>query len=371
MPLTVKRNKHVKTNPNDGFEYEVDLKLKNILIIMPQFYAYQSKIQEDLIARGANVRFYDEEPEKKKFLVMRRLGKIFKKKNIFEKFNKQLTDKIIAEMPAGGYDYFLLIRGNIISENTVNEIKDKALKMGAKTVYYAWDSFENMEHHGLLGRQFNKRATFDSVDAKNNPDYDLLPLFYSDEFDSKRIEFPTEYKYDYVSVSAFFPFRYRYFKAFKKANPDKKLALKLYLSPDVYKGKKFTDPKLVKNLDMDIVSFTPFTPQDIRDMCLNSKAILDLANETQQGLTMRTMETLGICKKIVTNNIYLRDYEFYNEENACVLEDLATKADQAEATGDYSAFTLPDAEWLDKPYVENEQIRMRYSIHAWLDNLFR
>ena len=361
----------MKTNPNDGFEYDVDLKLKNILIIMPKFYAYQSKIHDDLIARGANVSFYDEEPDKTKFLVLKRLGKIFKKKNIFARFNKQLTEKIIAEMPAGGYDYFLLIRGNIISEDTVNQIKENALKAGAKTVYYAWDSFENMEHHGMLGRQFNKRATFDSVDAKNNSDYELLPLFYSDEFDASRVATPSEFKYDYVSVSAFFPFRYRYFKAFKKANPDKKLALKLYLSPEVYKGKKFTDPKLVKDLDMDIVSFTPFTPEDIRDMCLNSKAVLDLANETQQGLTMRTMETLGIRRKIVTNNIYLRDYEFYNEDNACVLENLASKADEAEKTGDYSEFTLPGSEWLDASYSVNEDVRRKYSIHAWLDNLFR
>ena len=146
----------MKTNQNDGFEYEVDLKLKNILIIMPKFYAYQSKIHDDLIARGANVRFYDEEPEKTRFLVLKRLGKLFRIKNIF------------AKMPAGGYDYFLLIRGNIITESTVNTIKEKALKAGAKTVYYAWDSFENMEHHGELGRQFNYRATFDSVDAENN-----------------------------------------------------------------------------------------------------------------------------------------------------------------------------------------------------------
>ena len=85
---------------------------------------------------------------------------------------------------------------------------------------------------------------------------------------------------------------------------------------------------------------------------------------------MRTMETLGIKRKLVTNNIYLKDYEFYNEDNAVVLEDLAAKADAAEATGDYSAFVLPDAYWLDKPYAENESIRKKYSIHAWLDNLF-
>jgi len=354
---------------NETFDYKVDLKLKNILIIMPDFFAYQDNIREDLIARGANVNFYNEEPERAKFLILKRLGKLFKNKNIFEKFNRDLTEKIIAEMPAGGYDYFLVIRGNILTEETINEIKSKALKEGAKTVYYAWDSFENMNHNGQLGRLFDYRATFDSVDAANNDDYDLIPLFYSDSFDANQINNQPIYKYDYASVGSFHPFRYRYYKAFKDANPDKKMCLKIYLPPSVYRGKKIFDPKLVKNLDMDIISFTPFKPEEIRDMCLSSKAILDLANEQQQGLTMRTMETLGIKRKLVTNNVYLKDYEFYNDDNAKILENLPAKADKAQKTGNYSDFVLPGKEWLDMPYVEDEPVRRKYSIHSWLDSL--
>ncbi len=354
------------------FDYKVDLKNKNILIIMPKFYAYQSKMREDLVARGANPHFYDEEPEKTKFLILKNMESIFHIKNIFDKFNKKLVDKILAEAPAGGYDYFLVIRGNVLNERTIHDIKLRALKSTGKSIYYSWDSFENMRHRGEIGRYFDWRGTFDSVDAKNSKlGYELLPLFYSDDFDAEKLEMPTEYKYDYVSVSAFFPFRYRYFKAFKKANPDKKLCLKIYLSPSVYRGKKLKDPKLVKDLDMDIVSFEPFTPEQIRDMCKNSKAVLDLAHIKQQGLTMRTMETLGIKRKLVTNNIYLHDYEFYNENNNVILEDLEAKAEKAEQTGDYSAFVLPGDEWLDKPYSEDESMRKRYSIHAWIDNLFQ
>ncbi len=353
------------------FDYKVDLQNKNILIVMPKFYAYQSKMKEDLIARGANPHFYDEEPEKTKFLIMKNMESIFHKKDAFGKFNRKLTEKILAEMPAGGYDYFLVIRGNVLDEQFVNDIKRGALKAGGKSIYYSWDSFENMRHAGRIGQLFDWRGTFDSVDAASSDmGYELLPLFYSDDFDAEKLEMPTDYKYDYVSVSAFFPFRYRYFKAFKEANPDKKLCLKIYLNPSVYRGKKLKDPKLVKNLDMDIVSFEPFSPEAIRDLCKNSKAVLDLAHEQQQGLTMRTMETLGIKRKLVTNNIYLKDYEFYNETNDVILTDLAAKADEAEKTGDYSAFKLPDADWLDKPYAEDERMRKRYSIHAWIDNLF-
>ncbi|SFN77808.1 hypothetical protein SAMN04487831_103254 [Pseudobutyrivibrio sp. UC1225] len=348
-----------------------NLRDKNILIIMPQFYSYQTKMREDLEARGAHPHFYNEEPEKTKFLILKNIGDLFHNEHVFDGFNRKLKKQILAEMPAEGYDYLLVIRGNVLTEQTIHELKNKALKSSGKSVYYAWDSFENMRHKGEIGRLFDWRGTFDSVDAKESElGYELVPLFYSDEFDGGKLEQSTEYKYDYVSVSAFFPFRYRYFKAFKKANPDKKMCLKLYLNPSVYRGKKLKDPKLVKDLDMDIISFEPFKPEEIRDMCKNSKAILDLAHEQQQGLTMRTMETLGIKRKLVTNNIYLRDYEFYNETNDLILTDLAAKADKAEHTGDYSDFVLPGDEWLDKPYLENEDVRQKYSIHSWIDNLF-
>ena len=329
--------------------------MKNILIIMPKFYSYQSQMKADLESRGAYVKFYDEEPEKSKFLILKNIEKIFRIKNIFVGFNKKLAQRIIAEQPAGGYDELLVIRGNVLTADTIKNIKEKALKPGARTVYYAWDSFENMRHKGELGRVFDYRATFDSVDAKNDPDYELLPLFYSDDFDAEKLQQPSEYKYDYVSVSAFFPFRYKYFKAFKEANPDKKLCLKIYMAPSVYRGKKLTDPKLVKELDMDIVSFKPFSPTEIRDMVLQSRAVLDLAHEQQQGLTMRTMETLGIKRKLITNNCHLKEYEFYHENNDYIW--------------DGKDFVLPGKEWLDKPYAEDDNIRKKYSIHAWLSKL--
>ncbi len=370
---------------NEKIDYKVDLKNKNILIIMPKFYAYQVKMKEDLLARGANPHFYDEEPEKTKFLILKNMESIFHVKNVFGKFNRQLTQQILAEAPAGGYDYFLVIRGNVLSEETIIELKSKVLKDTGKSIYYSWDSFENMRHKGEIGKLFDWRGTFDSVDARASElGYELLPLFYSDEFDASRLSEDSSQShskesdilgaattYDYVSISAFFPFRYRYFKAFKKANPDKKLYLKLYLAPSVYRGKKLKDPKLVKDLDMDIISFEPFTPEQIRETVRNSKAVLDLAHEQQQGLTMRTMETLGIKRKLVTNNIYLKEYEFYNEDNDLIIENLPAKADEAEATGDYSAFVLPGAQWLDKPYAEDEQVRQKYSIHSWIDNLFK
>ncbi|PHU40846.1 hypothetical protein CSX00_04315 [Pseudobutyrivibrio ruminis] len=349
----------------------MDLKDKNVLIIMPEFYSFQTNLKDELESRGAHVKFYDEEPKKTKFLILKNMENIFHKKDVFGKFNRQLTNQIIAEKPTEGYDYFLVIRGNVLSEETIITIKERALKNGAKTIYYTWDPVEYVRHKGKLGLLFDKRYDFDSVDVRNTDmGYELLPLFYTDEFDAADWQKPDEYLYDYVSVSAFFPYRYRYLKAFKKANPDKKLLFKLYLSPVVYWGKKIKDPKLVKNLDMDIITFKPYTHEEMRQQCKETRAILDLTQEHQQGLTMRTLETVGAKLKLVTNNAYINEYDFYNDNDYVIMSDLSAKADEAERTGDYSAFILPGEDWLSKPYQENEEIRRSYSIHAFIEKVF-
>lgn len=344
---------------------------KNILIIMPDFYSFKTNIKDELEARGAKVKIYNEEPDKLKFLILKNMEELLHKSNAFEKFNHQLVNAILAEKPAEGYDYFLVIRGNVLTEETIKSIKAKALKSDAKTIYYTWDPVEYVNHKGKLGLLFDKRYDFDSVDVRNTDmGYELLPLFYTDEFDAATMEQPSEYKYDYVSVSAYFPYRYRYLEAFKKANPDKKLLFKLYLSPVVYWGKKVKDPKLVKNLDMDIITFKPYTHEQMRQQCIETRAILDLTQEHQQGLTMRTLETVGAKKKLVTNNSFINEYDFYNENDYEIMTDLSAKADEAEKTGDYSAFILPGEDWLSKPYKEDEDIRTSYSIHAFVDKIF-
>lgn len=51
-----------------------------------------------------------------------------------------------------------------------------------------------------------------------------------------------------------------------------------------------------------------------------SKAILDICNPGQDGLTMRMMESLFFRKKLITNNQHVIHYDFYRPENIFVLD---------------------------------------------------
>ena len=50
---------------------------------------------------------------------MKNIESIFHKPNIFDRFNKKLTNQILAEMPAGGYDYLKEERRALNSEALV------------------------------------------------------------------------------------------------------------------------------------------------------------------------------------------------------------------------------------------------------------
>lgn len=51
----------------------------------------------------------------------------------------------------------------------------------------------------------------------------------------------------------------------------------------------------------------------------NTKAILDITQEGQVGLTIRTLETIAYGKKLITNNTDIINYDFYDRNNIFVL----------------------------------------------------
>ena len=51
----------------------------------------------------------------------------------------------------------------------------------------------------------------------------------------------------------------------------------------------------------------------------SSKCILDITQNGQAGLSLRFMESLFFEKKIITNNKYILDYDFYDKNNIYIL----------------------------------------------------
>jgi len=88
------------------------------------------------------------------------------------------------------------------------------------------------------------------------------------------------------------------------------------------------------------------------DMC--SRAILDI-NYYNYGTTMREMEAMFLKKKLITNNIKIKERDYYNPNNVYIID--YSKSDFLEGIKDF----------LEKPLVPiDESILKSYSVESWI-----
>lgn len=86
----------------------------------------------------------------------------------------------------------------------------------------------------------------------------------------------------------------------------------------------------------------------------SSKCVIDIVQEGQTGTTMRIMEALFSGKKIISNNKYLKNYDFYHPANIFIIED--------------SLNDIPN--FLNIPSVKiDEKILDNYKFSVWINTL--
>ena len=54
---------------------------------------------------------------------------------------------------------------------------------------------------------------------------------------------------------------------------------------------------------------------------MESKALLEIVKEDVSGITLRALEGIFFGKKLITNNKFIKMYDFYNPNNIFILED--------------------------------------------------
>lgn len=90
---------------------------------------------------------------------------------------------------------------------------------------------------------------------------------------------------------------------------------------------------------------------------MKCRAILDLVQDGQHGITWRPLEALFYKKKLITNFSEIKEYDFYRKENIFIL-------------GEDDIDCL--REFIDKPYVEvPEEIVRQYTFNGWLEKVMR
>ena len=96
--------------------------------------------------------------------------------------------------------------------------------------------------------------------------------------------------------------------------------------------------------------------KDYLEKVKSSKVLCEINQENQSGLTVRALEALFFKKKLITNNVSIKEYDFYHPANILVLNENTTEQELAH--------------FLAVPFENvDEQIIRNYEVNSWVKNV--
>lgn len=338
-----------KLKPSDETS-EKNIVGKKILLFSPAFFGYENKIKEKMEKMGANVDMYDVRSvtSAKGRALLKISPKIFEKKSI--KYYK----KILNDNKDKDYDYILIVKCDMTPISVLKNMKELYPK--AKLCLYLWDSIDNIP--GILNKfkYFDTLHSFDLEDCKKYPILKFRPLFYCDEY-KKEINSSKNYKYDISFLGTIHSDRYAVIKEideFCKSKNYTTFWFKYLQSKFVYKLFKFAKKEYKNTVEKDF-NFEKMSSNDIAKIVDESEIILDIQHPKQTGLTMRTIEMVGMNKKIITTNHTIKEYDFYNPNNVYIIDRKNIKLESVFFESQYEPLS--------------NQIYIKYSLEQWIKDI--
>lgn len=274
-----------------------------ILLVAPRYHNYYKEISEVLKKQGHCVVYFpDDQSGLLATLATRfRFVNTQSRAKDFKKFKEHLSK--------GGFEAIIVIRGERFKDESWRVVLKEFV---GKKILYQWDSVQNFNYLEI-SPLFDSVLTFDRMDAKLYG-FEYLPLFYKEtggmKFDesidllfvgvwhSDRVELLTEIykKAKNAGLNCYFRVYYPYY---------------LYLYLLYVKGLKIKTPFFIHK---------PIPLAEMQRLYRSSKCVVDIASPGQTGLTMRTIETLGNRKKLLTTNESIRKELFYDESQVAIIE---------------------------------------------------
>lgn len=325
------------------------LKNKRILYISVKTFNYELEIANKLRELGAIVDYFDERPSNSvltKGII--RLKPSFIKSNIDTYYNSIL--KIIE---GEKYDFFFLVKGEAIPSFFLAKLK--SLQKNCSFIYYTWDSFENNSNALSILHFFDKKLTFDPLDAERFK-LEFRPLFYIDKY--MMIKNINKSKYKMLFIGTAHSDRYRISNEVVNWCRKHNFTTFTYYyiqSKLVYFFKSKFDFSF-KNFDYKKLNFKSLSVDEIIKYYKDSSIILDINHPNQRGLTMRTFEALGAGKKIITTNKEIKKYSFYDPKNIFVIDREIIKLEKAFFESKFNTIS--------------EVILTEMSITGWIKSVF-
>lgn len=275
----------------------INLSGKKILFIGSGFFDYDESITEKLKSYGADIYYFSSALTNFKKRIFIRLGKI-------EKARAVVSGKLLAliEQQPNEVDYIFIIKADNFQKEHVELLKKKYPHI--PIVLYLWDSIKWLNNRELLLSCFDRIFTFDRMDAEQYH-LNFRPLFY--RISTEQSE--DKPKYDISFVGSWHTERYEFLRKILPQLKNNGIRYRFILRGgrfSIFIDKYIT--KRIKKEDANIFVTKPIPYSDYVKLCMNSRVVLDVANPMQTGLTIRTIEVLGMGRKLLTTNRDICNY---------------------------------------------------------------
>lgn len=319
---------------------------KKIILVSYAFYEYSERIKHAIEARGAQCILINP------FCGMPKTvsSVILKSKQPFEKHSAAFVDHLNKLVGAIEVDAILVINGSLVSERFSSFLKSDICKNISK-VLYIWDSKNTNPDQFNEAAAFDRVFTFDPLDAAENDSLTFRPLFFV------RAEKRVEEHVGCTFVGRVYADRYAFLK--KLGNNLDCLGVPYMFHAYVPSYLQYLLRKYVyRELDgakVEDFSYTQLDTQAVIDFTNSYSTMIDIEKPGQIGLTMRTIESIGLNKKLITTNDQVKNYDFFEYGNVAVVSRNNPMIDES---------------FFKEPYHElPEELLYRYSINGFLDDV--
>lgn len=313
-----------------------------ITVISFDFWNYDAHIVDELRKKGIDAHHINIGAYQHKNIgakITNAFSKIFLKKNIKNIRRQELILDSLKKL--GTQDQILVINPELIERKYHVEIK----KFTQKYITYLYDSLARCPAEHLLDL-FDEVFSFDKTDAEKHnfklvTNYNYLP---ENQLDRNP-------KYSLVYLASF---DNRLKIAEKIANKLNEFGLKYNFR---IVGKKSWKKQLPMAKNNGIkYSRKRISHQEIPKIYNESKVLLDLVRENQDGLSFRIFEAMALKKKIITNNKTIVDYDFYNPNNILILKEDLSNLEKSFFESDYQELS--------------PRIYRKYTLENWAETVF-
>ncbi len=292
---------------------EKDIEGKRILFFGLETMGYEKKILNKMIELGARVDYHSERPVSSQF------GKAIIKMapNLLDNKTEEYYQNVFESHKGIDYDIIFIMKCDTPTKKVLEDVR--RYFPNAELRLHLWDSLVNIPNIEEKLGLFDRITSFDRKDCENHPEFGFRPLFYIDTFAK---EGDNSIEYDVSFCGTIHSDRYMVLENIRRQCVDYGMRFYGYYymqSKMAFYYLKFRD-KRFKEVKMKELKFKTIGSEEVHRIFDSSKAIVDIQHPRQAGLTMRTIETLGARKKLITTNSDIKNYDFYNENNICVID---------------------------------------------------